>query len=250
MGARTNGSPPQWEPEHRKPGMFPPPPDQNGDQEPDTRRDGPPSEPPTVEAVDPAAPADTARPSEPEAEPTPDPAVTNRFEPPPDRSERLFKAVPPKEPRSGRTGLLGVRRALSSLLRQRRRIVLSTIIVALGIAYLAGSLSLLHRVGNGLANLSGAGTERSDLVLEGDISFDSPLEQVRNLIPDAIGDDVQHVDGVKAVDPRVESTGDHRRPERPDRGVRHHRTTGSRELAHRGRPQPVPIRRCRQGAAR
>jgi putative ABC transport system permease protein len=209
-----NGSPPEWPPQHRKPGMFPAPPDEQDDA-PRARSDEPPAGPSgNGHSAGPAAAVTDA-----EAEPAPqlqpaapprtdtvtDPAAGSRFEPPPDRSERLFTAVPPKEARS-RTGLVGVRRALSSLLRQRRRIVLSTIIVALGIGYLAGSLSLLHRVGNGLANLSGAGTERSDLVLEGDISFDSPLEQVRNLIPDAVSQDVQQIAGVKAIDPRVEST--------------------------------------------
>jgi putative ABC transport system permease protein len=199
----TNGSAPLWQPTERKVGMFPGPPDENGSREPRSRRDEPPVEP-TPEKATPSPSGAEPHPTH-APEPESEPAVASRFEPPPRQPERLFAAVPPKESRR-RTGLLGVRRAMSSLIRQRRRIVLSTIIVALGIGYLAGSLSLLHRVGNGLANLSGKGTERSDLVLEGGISFDSPLEQVRNLIPDSVGIDVRNVAGVKAIDPRVEGT--------------------------------------------
>jgi putative ABC transport system permease protein len=210
-GRSTNGAPGEWQAPVRKPGMFPGPPDETENEAPRARRDEPPSEPPPATHMPPSgqpAPDEQAAAA---ADPAPgtatasESAAASRFAPPPDRSQPLFKAVPPKESRT-RTGVLGVRRALASLLRQRRRIVLSTIIVALGIGYLAGSLSLLHRVGNALANLSGAGTERADLVLEGDISFDSPLEQVRNLIPDAVGLDVQNVQGVKAIDPRVENT--------------------------------------------
>ncbi|HKY15334.1 MAG TPA: FtsX-like permease family protein, partial [Microthrixaceae bacterium] len=69
-----------------------------------------------------------------------------------------------------------------------------------------GSLSLLHRVDQGLSNLSGAGTERADLVVEGAISYDSPLEQVRQLVPASLTTVIESIDGVAATDPRIEDT--------------------------------------------
>ena len=117
----------------------------------------------------------------------------------------MFTTVPPRG--SGSTRRFGgLRIALASLLRERRRLLLSTLIVALGIAYLAGSLSLLGRVSQGLADLSGVGTEKSDLVLEGSVAFDSPLEQVRQLIPDGLRTSIERIPGVQATDPRVEDT--------------------------------------------
>lgn len=152
-----------------------------------------------VTAPDPAA----ASPDEP---PTPPPDFTSAPVPDsPSPQQRVFTTVPPRgSGPSRRFG--GLRIALASLLRERRRLLLSTLIVALGIAYLAGSLSLLGRVSQGLADLSGVGTEKSDLVLEGAVAFDSPLEQVRQLIPDGLRNSVSRIPGVKATDPRVEDT--------------------------------------------
>lgn len=82
---------------------------------------------------------------------------------------------------------------------------LSIVAVALGIGYLAGSLSLLQRVGAGLAAQAGADSERADLVIEGTIADDGPLQQVRRLVPDALVEMVRDIDGVAAVEPRLES---------------------------------------------
>ncbi|MFN8053473.1 MAG: FtsX-like permease family protein [Acidimicrobiales bacterium] len=111
----------------------------------------------------------------------------------------------------------GIRVALRTLLRQRRRMLLSIIAVALGVGYLAGSLSLLQRVGAGLAAQAGADSERADLVIEGTIADDGPLQQVRKLVPDSIAETVRSIPGVAAVEPRLESNstliiGDNGRP--------------------------------------
>lgn len=84
--------------------------------------------------------------------------------------------------------------------------LLSIVAVALGVGYLAGSLSLLQRVGAGLAAQAGAGNEPADLVIEGAIADDGPLQQVRKLVPDAIALQIADIDGVAAVEPRLESS--------------------------------------------
>ncbi|MEI2651167.1 MAG: FtsX-like permease family protein [Microthrixaceae bacterium] len=123
-----------------------------------------------------------------------------------DADGRLFRFAPPKQQTGGETGgLRGIRVALRTLLRQRRRMLLSIVAVALGVGYLAGSLSLLQRVGAGLAAQAGAGTERADLVIEGTIADDGPLQQVRRLVPDTIVDQVRGIEGIAAVEPRLES---------------------------------------------
>ncbi len=119
---------------------------------------------------------------------------------------RLFGTIPPREEMTPAPRGRGTRQALVSLLRQRRRLLLSVVSVALGVAYLAGSLSLLQRVSNGLAAQSGAGTEPADLVIEGDIAVSSPLEEVRRLVPHSLVEPVGRVPGVEAVDPRLEGS--------------------------------------------
>jgi putative ABC transport system permease protein len=118
----------------------------------------------------------------------------------------VFTAVPPRNVDGDRHPTRGIRRATSTLLRQRRRLLLSTVIVALGVAYLAGSLSLLGRVSTGLDHLAGIGTERADLVIEGDIAVDTPLEQTRRLVPDALVPLLKQVPGVAAAEGRVEDS--------------------------------------------
>ena len=118
---------------------------------------------------------------------------------------RLFRTAPPKQSTGETSRLRGTRVALRTLLRQRRRMVLSIVAVTLGVGYLAGSLSLLQRVGAGLAEQAGAGSERADLVIEGTIAEDGPLQQVRKLVPDSLVGIVTSIDGVAAVEPRLES---------------------------------------------
>ena len=88
------------------------------------------------------------------AEPTPP-------TPPRDGNRRVFRTVPPRQVETEHSAVAGLRAVLSTLLRQRRRVALSTAVVALGVAYLAGSLSLLGRVSTGLDDLTGVGTERA-----------------------------------------------------------------------------------------
>ncbi len=126
-------------------------------------------------------------------------------DPSPDRP-RVFRTVPPRATETERSRLLGISRILATLVRQRRRVALSTAVVALGVAYLAGSLSLLGRVSNGLDDLAGIGTERSDLVVEGAIAVDTPLEQTRQLVPHGLVGMIETVPGVAAVAGRIEDT--------------------------------------------
>lgn len=117
--------------------------------------------------------------------------------------QRVFRGVP-SDLREHRRPGRGLGPVLATLLRERRRVLLSIVVVALGAGYLAGSLSLLGRVGAGLSTLSGKGTERADLVIEGSIAVDSPLEQVRRLVPDSLREPVARIEGVMAVVPRVD----------------------------------------------
>lgn len=80
----------------------------------------------------------------------------------------------------------------------------SVLVVALGVGYLAGSLSLLSRVNQGLSDLAGTGSERAPLVVEGVVAVDSPLEQVRQLVPAGLVEQLRQVDGVAGVDRRIE----------------------------------------------
>jgi putative ABC transport system permease protein len=93
---------------------------------------------------------------------------------------------------------------LAALLRQRRRLALATIAIALGVGYLAGALTLLDRVGEGLSNLASTGVGAEDLVVEGEVAYESSLEQVRRLVPSSVADTVRAVPGVRAVTPRIE----------------------------------------------
>lgn len=128
-------------------------------------------------------------------------------EQPPSRSapQPVFGGRVPEPKERVSTSLGGLSIALRSLLRQRRRMFLSIIAVALGVGYLAGSLSLLQRVGTGLADQAGSGAELADLVVEGAIADDGPLQQVRRLVPDSLVAEIAEVPGVAAVEARVES---------------------------------------------
>ena len=93
---------------------------------------------------------------------------------------------------------------VAALMRQRRRLLLATVAVALAVGYLAGALTLLDRVSNGLERLSRAGAERADLIVEGEVAYESALEQTRRLVPSTIAPAVAAVPGVAAVSPRLE----------------------------------------------
>ncbi len=95
---------------------------------------------------------------------------------------------------------------LAALLRQRRRLLLATIAIALSVGYLAGALNLLDRVSNGLDALASSGSGTADLVIEGSIAYESPTEQVRRLVPSSIEATVATAPGVAAVSPRIEDT--------------------------------------------
>ncbi|MFM7069217.1 MAG: FtsX-like permease family protein, partial [Actinomycetes bacterium] len=104
---------------------------------------------------------------------------------------------------SGRSAR-GAGRMVLALLRQRRRLVLAAVAIALSVGYVAGALTLLDRVGRGLDQLAAAGADRADLVVEGAIAYESPVEQVRRLVPSSVADTVRRVPGVESVSPRVE----------------------------------------------
>ncbi len=95
---------------------------------------------------------------------------------------------------------------LTALLRQRRRLLLATVAIALSVGYLAGALNLLDRVGNGLDALAASGSANADLVIEGTIAYESPTEQVRRLVPAGVEQMVAQVAGVDVVSPRIEDT--------------------------------------------
>ena len=118
----------------------------------------------------------------------------------------MFTSAPsPRSATGTRRRGLGIRAALRTLLRQRRRMLLSVIAVALGVGYLAGSLSLLQRVGAGLAAQSGEATEQADLVVEGSIADDGPFQQNRRLVSDSLVSTLRSIPGIASVEPRLES---------------------------------------------
>lgn len=185
----------------------------------------PPPSPPRSTTPPPPTPAATPGPPGPPGPPEPSsgprgrgprqPTITHdvapHVRPPPFEPDdvlrpdgRLFRATPPRtefEP-SGRT--VPLRRILKTLLRQRRRLLLSLTAIALGVGYLSGSLSLLQRVSTGLDAQVGAGSEVADLVVEGPVAFDSPLEQVRAQINDSLRLSLAKIPGVAAAEPRLE----------------------------------------------
>ncbi|MCO5318823.1 MAG: FtsX-like permease family protein [Microthrixaceae bacterium] len=93
---------------------------------------------------------------------------------------------------------------LRALLRQRRRLVLAGISIALGVGYLAGALGLLDRIGAGLDELAATSADDADVVIEGDVAYESSLEQVRRLVPSALAASAAGVDGVESVSHRLE----------------------------------------------
>ena len=100
---------------------------------------------------------------------------------------------------SGRRPGAGTWRMVAALVRQRRRLALATVAIALGVGYLAGALTLLDRVSAGLDDLGAAGSEEADLVVEGTVAYESALEQTRRLVPAVLTDTLQEVPGVAAV---------------------------------------------------
>ncbi|MCX6525025.1 MAG: FtsX-like permease family protein, partial [Actinobacteria bacterium] len=99
---------------------------------------------------------------------------------------------------------IGTWRMSVAVLRQRRRLVLATVAIALSVGYLAGALTLLDRVSVGLADLAAAGAEPADLIVEGDVAYESALEQTRRLIPSFIAQSLEGQQGIAAVSPRIE----------------------------------------------
>lgn len=93
---------------------------------------------------------------------------------------------------------------VTAMARQRRRLWLASAAIALSVGYLAGALTLLNRVSDGLTDLSAAGIERADLVIEGDVAYESALEQTRRLISTNIAVSLVGQPDVAAVVPRVE----------------------------------------------
>ena len=171
----------------------------------------PPTLPPPPPTLPPPGPPPPAGPGTPPpfigAGPTPGPGAEDlaAAEALLGKDGRLFGFAPPKTAGDEASRFRGTRVALRTLLRQRRRMLLSIVAVALGVGYLAGSLSLLQRVGAGLAAQAGAGSEPADLVIEGAIASDSPLQQVRKLVPDSMVQSIEQLPGIAAVEPRLES---------------------------------------------
>jgi putative ABC transport system permease protein len=93
---------------------------------------------------------------------------------------------------------------LRALLRQRRRLLLAAVAIALGVGYLAGALGLLDRIGRGLDELAGASADRADLVIEGGVAYESPMEQVRRLVPSMLADTAAAVEGVESASHRID----------------------------------------------
>ncbi len=93
---------------------------------------------------------------------------------------------------------------LRALLRQRRRLLLAGLSIALGVGYLAGSLGLLGRIGAGLDDLASASADRADVVIEGSVAYESSLEQVRRLVPASLADTAAGTSGVDSVSHRLE----------------------------------------------
>lgn len=105
---------------------------------------------------------------------------------------------------SGRRPGVGLWRMVAALVRQRRRLALATLAVALSVGYLAGALTLLDRVSAGLANLAAAGAEQADLIVEGEVAYSSSLEETRRLVPSSIATGLEGQPGIAAVIPRLE----------------------------------------------
>lgn len=122
-----------------------------------------------------------------------------------DPTARLFRSAPPRHEQVKASRGRGVWSALKTLLRERRRMFLSVIAVALGIGYLSGALTLLHRVGEGLALQAGASDERADLVVEGTVASSGPFQEVRRLVSNSLVPLIASLDGVEVVEPRLES---------------------------------------------
>lgn len=100
--------------------------------------------------------------------------------------------------------LTGTGVVLRALLRQRRRLLLAGVSIALGVGYLAGTLGLLDRIGAGLDQLASATADDADIVIEGEVAYESSIEQVRRLIPSELATAVEGVDGVESVSHRLE----------------------------------------------
>jgi putative ABC transport system permease protein len=93
---------------------------------------------------------------------------------------------------------------LPALLRQRRRLILAALAIAIGVGYLAGALGLLNRIGSGLEDLANASADDTDLVIEGGVAYESELEQVRRLVPAGLAEAVSEIEGVSSVSHRLE----------------------------------------------
>ncbi len=93
---------------------------------------------------------------------------------------------------------------LRALLRQRRRLLLAGVAIALGVGYLAGALGLLDRIGAGLDELATVSADDADLVIEGEVAYESSLEQVRRLVPSSLVDITAGIPGVNSVSHRLE----------------------------------------------
>lgn len=107
-------------------------------------------------------------------------------------------------PRKGGWSGTGVWRMVTAAMRQRRRLWLASLAIALSVGYLAGALTLLNRVSVGLTDLSAAGIEQADLVIEGDVAYESALEQTRRLISTSIALSLVGEPGIAAAIPRIE----------------------------------------------
>ena len=98
--------------------------------------------------------------------------------------------------------------ALKDLLARKRRLVTTGLAIILGIAFLTGTQLLSSALRDSIESLIGDVYEGIDAVVRSPNSQDTPFGQpIRDTVPASLVDEVAAVDGVRAAEGYVESTG-------------------------------------------
>src|SRR5687768_17363248 len=98
-----------------------------------------------------------------------------------------------------------LRTALKGVLARKRRLVTTALAIALGVAFMTGTLVLTATIGRTFDNLFADVYKNVDAVVRAEKAFDAPMGEgaQRGMVDAALVDTVRRVDGVQVAEGTV-----------------------------------------------